>query len=114
MIRKYLAAPVPRNIRQKRLGHLPLDCVIGFRATKDDSGFNIIFDFIMLPVQEFHRVKLLTGLQYSPNPAPSPGGSAVGSGYVLSNVKSITVPESEPSPKDFAKAYFIKEFGIEI
>lgn len=112
--RTYMAAPVPRNIRQKRMSNLPLDCVIGYRATKDDSGYNIVFDIVMLPVREFHRVKLLAGLQYSPTPTPSPRANAVGSAYVLTNVKTITAPDDATDAKAFAKAHFIKEFVVKI
>ena len=108
-----MAAPVPRNIRQRRMSHLPLDCVIGYRASKDDSGYNVVFDIIMLPVREFYRIKLLAGLQYSPAPTLSPGGNAVGSAYVLTNVRKITAPDSVPDAKAFAKAHFIKVFGVE-
>ena len=106
----YMAAPVPRSIRQTRLGHLPLDCVIGTRATKADNGANIIFDIIMLPVPAFQRMRMNVGMQQVVAPTLNMG-SAAGGGYVLIDVKQITTPADEPDPQAFATAYFLKAFG---
>jgi hypothetical protein len=109
----YMASPVPRNIRQTKLGHLSLNCVIGTRSTKIDNGSWHVLDIIMLPVPLFHRMKLHAGLQHALTPTPSPGGSAVGSGYVLTNIEKVTVPATEDDPELFAKLHFLKVFNAD-
>ncbi len=109
----YMASPVPRNIRQTKLGHLPLQCVIGTRSPKTDDGSFFVLDIIMLPAPEFHRMKLHAGLQHVLTPTLSPGGNAVGSNYVLTNVKKVTVPPTEDDPELFAKLHFLEVFNAD-
>ena len=110
--RVYMAASVPRYLRQTKLGYLPVDSIIGTHFTKSLQGANLVFDVIMLPVPQFQRMRMNVGSQFVAAPTPSPGGAAFSPVFVLANAKQVVVPPDEPDPKTFAKNYFLKEFGL--
>ena len=107
--RKYMAASVPRNIRQTRLGYLPPACVIGTRILKGNGGANLYYDVVMLPEPEFVRMKSSVGLQVTQ--APTMGG-ALNSAFTLADTKHVLVPEEEADPAGYAKNHFITAFGL--
>jgi hypothetical protein len=109
--KKYMAAAIPRHVRQSRLAYLPLDCIIGSRVTRGDNDENLIFDIVMLPAKEFQRAKLYVGLQYEAAPALTPD-SGFEPGYVVPNVKTVTVPAGETNPEAYARNHFMIEFDL--
>lgn len=109
--RKYMAGSVPRFLRQTRLAHVPPSCVIGSKLQKGDGGANIVFDIIMLPMQEFTRMKSQVGLQHVIAPGPQMGPSFNPS-FVMANAKEVTVPAEEPNPENYAKTFFLLHFGL--
>ena len=108
---KYMAAPVPRFLRFSRLAYLPPSCVIGSRLTRGDAGNNLYFDIIMLPVNEFTRMKSNVGLQHIIAPALK-AGPTFNPGFVLSETREVVVPDDEPDPEVYAKKYFLGIFGV--
>ena len=111
-IRKFMAAPVPRFIRQAKLGYLPMNTVIGGYLIKGDGGANMVMDVVMLPVQQFQRMRSNVGLQHVATPGLQAGPGLMPS-FMLKDVKEVTVPEAEPDAEAWAKAYFIREFKLE-
>jgi hypothetical protein len=109
--KKYMAASVPRFLRQTSLGYLPLQCVIGSRLVKGAAGANLFFDIIMLPVNEFQRMKNNVGLQHVIAPALK-AGPAFKAGFVCADTKEVVVPADEPDPEGYARNYFMLEFGL--
>ncbi len=109
--KKYMAASVPRFLRQTRLGYLPLQCVIGSRLVKGDGGANLFFDIVMLPVNEFQRMRTNVGLQHVIAPALK-AGPTFSPGFVLADAKQVIVPPDEPDPEGFARSHFLKLFGL--
>lgn len=110
--RTYMAAAVPRAMRQSRLGYLPLNCVLGSQSSKGPNGDNRIFDIIMLPAKEFMRMKSYIGLQHLMAPELKMGSFQPG--FVLRNVKSVTVPQGEDAPEDYARARLMEQFGVKL
>lgn len=107
----FMAASVPRFLRQTRLGHLPLNNIIGSRITQGDGGANLVFDVVMVPVNEFQRIKNGVGLQHIAAPALKAGPAFMPS-FMLTDAKKVVVPASEPDPEAFARHYFLKEFRL--
>ena len=112
MPRKYMAASVPRFLRQTRLGYLPLKCVIGSRLLKGDGGINLMFDVIMLPVKEFQRMRSYVGMQQVAAPVPQPGGASFNPVFIPADTKQVDVPEHEPDPEEYARHHFRVLFGL--
>lgn len=110
--KKYMAASVPRFIRQTRLGYLPLDCVIGSRLYKGEGDNNIVMDIIMLPVPQFQRMRTNVGLQHVAAPVPQPGSSGFQISYMLTDIKEVKVPVHEPDTEAYARNYFMLHFGL--
>jgi hypothetical protein len=110
-MKKYMATPVPRFLRQSRLGYLPTHCIIDSYLMKGNEGANLYLDLVMLPVQQFSRMRSNVGLQHVIAPALNAGPS-FNPGFVINNVKEVAVPDSEPDPEAYAKNYFLKEFGL--
>lgn len=110
MPRVFLAASVPRHIRQSRLSYLPLSCVIGSRVYQTDGG-GVAFDVIMLPPQQFQRMQAYISLQHVIAPMPEMSGSHQPV-YTLRDTKQVSVPDGEADAEGFARAYFLKEFGF--
>jgi len=108
---KYMAASVPRFLRQTRLGYLPLTCIIGTKLIKGEKGQNLVFDIVMLPAQQFQRMRTYVGLQHIATPELRMGPSFQPS-YVLADAKVITVPADLPDPVAFAREHFMVEFGL--
>jgi hypothetical protein len=111
-VTKFQAAPVPRFIRQAKLSYLPMNVVIGSYLIKGDGGSNIVMDVIMLPAQQFQRMRTNVGLQHVATPTLQAGPGLMPS-FMLKDVKEITVPEGEPDAEGYAKAYFVREFKLE-
>ena len=109
--RIYMAAPVPRSIRQSRFGHLPTKCIIGTRTSKGDKGSLINVDIVMLPVMEFQRMKMGVSLQHAAAPSLQMGGGMQPS-FVLKEIRQVSVPPEEPDPEAWAKNHFLREFGL--
>jgi curved DNA-binding protein CbpA len=108
--KKYMAAYVPRSIRTARLGYLPLHTIIGSKALKKENDISFVFDYFMLPEDQFLRAKsylsspevVLPALQYGKFAPP----------YTLKDIKEVFVPEDEPDPEEYAKNYFRTEFAL--
>ena len=111
--RKYAAASIPRALRQQRLGHIPLNCVIGSHATQSGNGAQLVFDVLMLPVREFQRIKTTLGMQYIINPVLQLGPAFTPS-YNLSDVRQVEVPPAEPNPEAYARRYFQQLFNLPV
>ena len=109
--KQYMAGSVPRFLRQTKLGYLPMNSLVGSRSIKGDGGVNLVLDIIMLPVPEFQRMKTNVGLQH----VLAPGLKADASfnpTYIIADAKHVTVPPDEPAPENFARHYFMIEFGL--
>jgi hypothetical protein len=111
--RKYMAASVPRYIRQSRAGYLPANCLIGSRTVKGEGGANLSFDIVMLPAPQFLRMKTSVGQQFviAPTPAPQQGLN-FNMSFMLTDTKEVTVPEGETDPEGWARHYFMIAFGL--
>lgn len=109
--RTYMAASVPRFLRQTRLGYLPLSCIIGSRLLVGDGGSNLIFDIVMLPVQEFQRMRTNVGVQHVVEPSLKAGPS-FNPVFVLADSKTFVVPEGVRDPEALAKNHFLNLFGL--
>ncbi len=108
--KKYLAASIPRSVRTARLGHLPLDKIIGCHFIEQSEGANLTFDVIMLPEAEFIRARSYLTV-------PNMAGMGLDRAkfappYIPKDVKEVVVPDDHPDPVNFAKNYFIKAFGL--
>ncbi len=109
----YMAATVPRYIRQTKLARLPENAVIGTRALKAEDGTHQVYDVIMLPFQVFQRMKLHAGFQPVVSPDLRPKGEDVFTPiFVPMDVRQVTVPEGETDPAAYAKAHFVKLFRL--
>ena len=106
-----MAASVPRYLRQNRLGYLPLSSIVGSRLLKGRNGANLVFDIIMLPVNEFQRMKTNVGMQHVSAPVLNAGPGMMPS-FMLTDAKEVIVPAGEADPERFAKEYFMKVFGL--
>lgn len=110
--KKFVAASVPRSIRQQRLSHLPLSCIVGSHFIQGADGSNLVFDVIMLPPPEFQRIRTGVGIRQVLGPAFNVT-NAFQPGFVMQDTKEVVVPADIPNQEAFAKAYFIKAFGLE-
>lgn len=112
MPRKYMAGWVPRYIRQTKLGYLPIDSVICTQnARSAESGVNNYTDLVMLPVQDFERMRSAVGLQHVLAPALSPM-KIPGAAFIIRDPRQVTVPANHPDPKAYARSYFLKNYGV--
>lgn len=110
--RTYMAASVPRAVRQSRLGYLPLNCVIGTKYIRGNDGQNFIFDIIMLPARDFQKMRMYIGLQHIVTPELTMGGSYQSS-FAIGDARAVTVEPGEGDPADIAGKYFKAMFGVE-
>jgi hypothetical protein len=109
--KKYMAGWVPRYLRQSKLGHLPIDCVICTQTVRGSDNTNHYTDLVMLPDPEFQRMQSYLGLQHVLTMAPR-GGESFDPFFVIKNPKHVTVPKDHPNPEAYARAYFLIEFGV--
>ena len=109
--RKYMAASVPRSLRQTRLSYLPQSCLIGSRFLRGDSGDNLVYDIVMLPVKDFQRMRANVGLQHVFAPALRPS-SEITPAYIPQDIKEVVVPAGEADPLGYAKSVFAVLFGL--
>jgi len=65
----------------------------------------------MLPQSEFHHMAGALGLQQIMTPNLSAEAVHM-PGFVLQNVKEVTVPNGEGDPEAYAKSYFLLEYGL--
>ncbi len=107
---KFMAASVPRYIRNKRLFYLGSNTVIGSRLVKSGGSVGLIYDVIMLPEREFKRARLNLGIEASGSPALEM--TNLTPAYIPIDTKEIIVPPGEADPASFAKAYFLNAFGL--
>lgn len=110
--KRYMAASVPRSLRQQRLGHLPASSIIGSKHQRGKDGGNIIYDIIMLPEPQFVRMKGNVGMQQVANPGLR-AGADFQPGFVMQDTKTVTAPDDALDAEAFARTHFIKEFGLE-
>ena len=107
---KYLAASVPRSVRTARLSYLPPNAIIGCWFTQIENQLNFIYDVVMLPEVQFTRAKsylaapetAIPSLQYGKFSPP----------YILTDLKTVTVPPEESDPYLYAKTYFLLQFDL--
>jgi hypothetical protein len=97
--KKYRAASVPRFLRISRLAYLPPQSIIGSHSIPGENGARVVFDVVMLPVEEFQRMRAHIGLQVMPTAA-------------LNDMKELAVPPEESDAEVFARNYFQLEFGL--
>ncbi len=109
--RKYIAASVPRFMRQGRLGWLPAKYIIGSKLSAGKGSGNLYYDVIMAPVQEFQRIRNSVSLApvVAPNPQP---GLNLNASFIMSDMKEVTVPTDEADPEQYAKNFFLVHFGF--
>lgn len=112
--RTYMAGSIPRTIRATKLSHLPLNCVIGSRYVKCVDGSHFVFDVVMLPPPAFQRMRTTVSCQQAFALEPRPGGSAFSPIFVLTDVRSVTVPDEEKDPEGYARAHFVKLLRLEM
>lgn len=110
-VRKFVAASVPRYLRQTKLGYLPLDCVIGSHSVVNASGARLVYDVIMLPVKEFMRMRANIGLRHAATPKLELDG-VFQPAFVLADRHTVTVPAGHKEPQAFARDYFIRHFRL--
>jgi hypothetical protein len=104
---KYMAASIPRFIRNARLFYLGRDAIIGSRMVGSPG---MVYDVIMLSQREFMRARLRLSMEgYGIQELTM---SKLTPPYIPMDVKEITVPPEEADPETFAKMYFWKEYGI--
>lgn len=108
---KYVAASIPRFIRTARLSHVPVNCVIASWHIPQENDINFIYDIVMLPEREFLRARMHMATPDSVNPAYQRGRFSPT--YIPRDVKTVTVPDGEANPAQYARDYFLKEFGRE-
>lgn len=106
-----MAASVPRHLRQSRLGYLPMSCIVGSRYLAGDRGANLVHDIIMLPAEQFQRMRTYVALQHVVAPALNMGPD-LQSIFVIHDARQVAVPDSEMDADAFARAYFFKVFGL--
>lgn len=110
--KRFMAASVPRSLRQQRLGHLPASSIIGSKHQRGKDGGNLVHDIIMLPEPQFVRMKGNVGMQQVVSPGLR-AGSDFQPSFVMQDTKTVTVPADAVDQEAFARHYFIKEFGLE-
>ena len=108
---KYMAASVPRYIRNKRLFYLGRDAVIGSKLVKSEGSVGLLYDIIMLPEREFLRARLNLGIEASGSPALEM--SNLTPAYIPIDTKEVLVPPTETNPHEYAKTHFQKKYGLE-
>lgn len=108
---KFVAASVPRYIRNARLFYLGRDTIIGSRLVKNNSG-NLVYDVIMLPEQEFMRAKLLLSLAVGQSSSLELTMSKMTPAYSPVDARSFIVPPSDPDPWGAARAHFRELFKL--
>jgi hypothetical protein len=107
----YLAASVPRYLRQTRLGYLPLHSLIGVRVIRNLAGVaSQIFDVIMLSQGEFQRMRMNVSLQHIASPALKMGGG-IDAVFVLTDTKQVVVQADDPNPMATARKFLVQEFA---
>ena len=108
---KFTAASIPRFIRTSRLWYLRFDTIIGSRMIKHEGQQEgVVYDIIMLPSNEFTRARAYLGVQNMGNIALEL--FKVTPAYVPQDAQEITVPDTEPDPRDYALKYFLKAFDL--
>lgn len=110
--KRFMAASVPRSLRQQRLGHLPFQTIIGSKHQRGADGGNLIYDIIMLPEPEFVRMKTNVGIRQVMGPALKSDASFQ-PGFVMQDTRTVVAPADAIDQEAFARAHFIKEFGLE-
>ncbi|MBY0429354.1 MAG: hypothetical protein K2Q32_09070 [Alphaproteobacteria bacterium] len=110
--KRFMAASVPRSLRQQRLGHIPFSCVIGSKHQRGKDGGNLVFDIIMLPEPEFVRMKSNVGIRQVVGPAFKADASFQ-PGFVMQDTRTVVAPADAIDQEAYAKHHFIKEFGLE-
>lgn len=106
----FLAASVPRYLRQTKLGYLPLNSVIGTRVMPNGAGgTSLIYDVIMLPEREFQRMRLNIGLQHVATPNLRMGGG-FDAAFVPTDTKRVLVQPDDRNPLATARTYLVQEF----
>lgn len=110
--KRFIAASVPRSLRQQRLGHLPASAIIGSKHQRGKDGGNLVYDIVMLPEPQFVRMKSNVGMQQVVSPGLR-AGSDFQPSFVMQDTKTVTVPADAVDQEAFARNHFIKEFGLE-
>ncbi len=109
--KRYMAGSIPRFLRQTKLGYLPLNCLLGSRIQRGNEGVNLIYDFVMLTIPEFQRVKSNIGLQHVLAPALKID-TTFSPGFVITDAKTCIVQLKETDPEGYARSYFLMQFGL--
>lgn len=107
---KFMAASVPRFIRNSRLFYLPRHAIIGSRLVRPAGSAGMVYDVIMLPEIEFRRLRLYLGTETAA--MPELGLSKLTPAYIPIDTKEVFVPAGETDPWHYARDYFVKEFGL--
>ncbi len=107
--RKYMAASVPRFVRNARLSHLPAKCIIGCWYIGRENDINVVYDIIMLPEIEFVRARGHLGTPDSAMPSLTRGKFTPP--YIPQDIKQVIVPLDQPNPEHYARNYLRQEFA---
>lgn len=110
---KFMAASIPRYIRNARLPHVGTHAVIGSRLIRTRMGQGLVYDVLMLPEQEFIRAKLYLSLTQGQNSSLELTMSKLTPAYTPMDTKIVIVPFAEMNPYEYARKYFLKEFKLE-
>jgi hypothetical protein len=108
----FYAASLPRFVRTARLPWLRLEAVIGYWALENANDLNHVYDVIMGRPYEFAHIRHHLSLPWMTVPALQRGG--IMGGYILQNVRAVTVPAATPHPERYAAAHFVRIFGLDI
>jgi len=107
---KFVAASIPRYIRNSRLFYLHRGAIIGSRLHKHGDSVGMLYDIVMLTEREFQRARLYLGMEGFGSPQLSM--SKLTPAYISKDAKAFSVPLTDPHPERTAAAYFLKEFGL--
>lgn len=110
---KYLAASIPRYIRNARLSYLSIHAVIGSRLIRHKGSQGLVYDVIMLPEQEFMRARLYLSLAQGQTSSLELTMSKLTPAYTPMDTKAVVAPGAERAAWEFARAHFLKAFGFE-
>jgi hypothetical protein len=108
----YVAASIPRFIRNTRLAHLRLGSIIGSWAIENPHSMNIVYDVVMLPADEFARA--MTYLAVPAMTSPALRRENFNGAYSPKDIKQMVVDGTDPEARQIAVRHFVQEFKLNI
>jgi len=107
--RRFVAAAIPRDIRQQRLPFLNRDAIIGVQASTTSSSLKDYVDIIMLPEEHYARAKSYLA---TPGMIFSMRFGSADTPFVPRNVWMVRVPDDIEDVQAYARNYFLEKFGL--